>query len=138
MKVELFFFKWNFKERNQCLETGEGIYLHFVLSCEPFGVFILLKCFNPYISLLRPFPRLLTPDRMWPYALTGLALLLELCTYNLLFNSELLCYLDWSSCLLLALNPPSFFLLYYCWCYNLFFPPFSQVLTILQGLICVG
>ena len=38
---------------------GGGASLHFILSCKPFGVLILLKCFSQYISLLRPLPSLL-------------------------------------------------------------------------------
>lgn len=38
---------------------GGGASLHFILSCKPFDVLILLKCFNQCISLLRPFPALL-------------------------------------------------------------------------------
>lgn len=38
----------------------------------------------------------LTAGTMWSCPLSGLSLLVEPYVYNLLFNSELLCYLDWS------------------------------------------
>lgn len=54
MNVEL-------KERSHCPErVKEGSICDLsAFHYEPFGVFILQKCSNLYLSFLRPFPRLL-------------------------------------------------------------------------------